>query len=117
MTSVLNLKPEIIEFNGSFVASLSKSAVSRRQLERMIESIRANGVRAVVTGIDITVIYTIRRRNSGGKITQQPASIQLAVSKAVANMHSGRAFAPKENDKKTIGFSVALIKKINHYQG
>lgn len=64
LTSVLSLKPEIIKFNGSFVASLSENSVSQQQLEKTIESMRENGVRTVVAGIDSGDLYDMARQYS-----------------------------------------------------
>lgn len=62
LTSVLNLKPDIIKFDGSFVARLSEGVVSQKQLENMIERIRANGVHAVAAGVDSSALYDAARK-------------------------------------------------------
>lgn len=62
LTSVLNLKPDIIKFDGRLVARLSEGSVSQKHLESMIERIRADGIHAVAAGVDSSALYDTARK-------------------------------------------------------
>ena len=62
LTSVLNLKPDIIKFDSSVIARLSEGVVSQSQLEKMIDRVRDKGMHAVAAGVDSSALYDIARK-------------------------------------------------------
>jgi EAL domain-containing protein (putative c-di-GMP-specific phosphodiesterase class I) len=62
LTSVLNLKPDIIKFDGSFVAKFSDVEASQNQLEKMIGRIRESGVHAIAAGVDSAALFDEARK-------------------------------------------------------
>lgn len=62
LTSVLNLKPDIIKFDSRLIARLSEGSVSQKHLESMIERIRGEGLHAVAAGVDSSALYDTARK-------------------------------------------------------
>lgn len=61
LSRVLALHPDIIKFDGGFIARLSATAASKKKLDAILAQIGDGSIRAIATGIDDETLYEVAR--------------------------------------------------------